>query len=85
MKDPRPDDIRDPLLPRDWAELAPLVDRILDAAPETRPALVLELGAGDPLRTRSWSSWYRNPAIRTSALGSSLDLPWPGGHRVGTR
>jgi Tol biopolymer transport system component len=36
--------------PDDWSELASLVDRLLDTAPERRPALVAELSAGDPHR-----------------------------------
>ena len=38
------------LLPEDWPELAPLLDAVLDAAPEHRAALILQLSAGDPVR-----------------------------------
>ena len=38
------------MLPRDWAELAPLVDAVLDAPPERRAAVLTELSAGDPDR-----------------------------------
>ncbi len=41
------------LLPPNWAELAPLLDAVLDAAPEHREALILELSAGDPARQRA--------------------------------
>jgi serine/threonine-protein kinase len=37
-------------LPRHWRELAPLVDRLLDAPREGRAALLTELSAGDPVR-----------------------------------
>ena len=53
MKDPRRDDPEDSLLPRDWAALGPLVDQVLDAAPEARAALIEELAAGDPARQRA--------------------------------
>ncbi len=36
--------------PEHWSELASLVDRLLDAAPEERGALIEELSAGDPRR-----------------------------------
>ena len=32
----------------DWTELAPLVDAVLDAPPEQRAALIVELSGGDP-------------------------------------
>ena len=38
------------LLPPDWTELAPLLDTVLDAPPERRATLILELSAGDPGR-----------------------------------
>ncbi len=41
---------RKPELPRHWRELAPLVDRLLDAPREQRAALLAELSAGDPVR-----------------------------------
>jgi serine/threonine-protein kinase len=41
---------RPPLLPKDWPELAPLLDAALDAAPEHRAALIIELSAGDHAR-----------------------------------
>jgi len=34
----------------DWPELASLVDTLLDAAPDKRPALIDDLSAGDPAR-----------------------------------
>src|SRR6478672_7526788 len=37
-------------LPDDWAELASLVDLLLDAAPEQRPALIAELSGNDATR-----------------------------------
>ena len=43
----------EPLLPPDWLELAPLLDAVLDAAPEQRAALIVELSAGDPGRERA--------------------------------
>jgi len=49
---PVPGDQSEGVLPRDWSALAPLVDRILDAAPETRAGLMEELAAGDPERRR---------------------------------
>jgi eukaryotic-like serine/threonine-protein kinase len=36
-----------PLLPTDWKRLEPLIDAVLDAAPECRAALVAELTGGD--------------------------------------
>jgi TolB-like protein/tetratricopeptide (TPR) repeat protein len=42
-----------PLLPLDWPELAPLLDAVLDSAPEHRAALVLKLSAGDSARQRT--------------------------------
>ena len=36
-----------PLLPPDWHALSPLIDAVLDAAPERRAALIVELSAGD--------------------------------------
>lgn len=39
-----------PLLPHDWASLEPLLDQLLDASPEERPALLDRLGEGDPAR-----------------------------------
>jgi serine/threonine-protein kinase len=38
------------LLPKNWAELAPLVDAILDAPTARRAAMLAELTAGDPER-----------------------------------
>jgi TolB-like protein/tRNA A-37 threonylcarbamoyl transferase component Bud32 len=35
-------------LPEDWDKLSPLVDAVLDAAPERRAALIAELCAGNP-------------------------------------
>ena len=43
----------EPLLPPDWPALAPLLDAVLDAAPEQRAALIQELSAGDPSRKRA--------------------------------
>jgi serine/threonine-protein kinase len=40
----------DPLLPLQWAELEPLLDQLLDAAPEKRAALLEVLSAGDAAR-----------------------------------
>lgn len=39
-----------PLEPDNWAQLEPLVDALLDAAPEHRPALLDELSGGDLAR-----------------------------------
>ncbi len=50
---PDPPQERGPLLPPDWAELAPLIDAVLNAAPEHRAALIAELSAGDPARQRA--------------------------------
>jgi eukaryotic-like serine/threonine-protein kinase len=41
-----------PLRPDNWTQLEPLVDAILDAAPEHRAALVQELSGADPARRR---------------------------------
>src|SRR6185295_15385174 len=38
------------LFPKNWEELAPLVDAILDAPPEQRAAVLAEVSAGDPER-----------------------------------
>ena len=38
------------MTPPDWHRLAPLIDRVLDAAADRRPALLDELAAGDPER-----------------------------------
>ena len=43
----------DELLPSNWSELAPLIDAVLDAAPDQRPALISELSAGDPIREKA--------------------------------
>jgi serine/threonine-protein kinase len=40
----------DAALPRNWRELTPLVDRLLEAPTEQRAALITELCAGDPVR-----------------------------------
>ena len=53
MTEPVPGDQRGGVLPRDWAELGPLVDQVLDAAPEARAALIAELAAGDAVRQRA--------------------------------
>jgi len=45
-----PDGEADPLLPDDWASLEPLLDQLLDAPPEERPALLEVLGGGNPAR-----------------------------------
>ena len=37
-------------LPPDWATVAPLLDRVLDAEPERRASVLDEVGAGDPAR-----------------------------------
>jgi TolB-like protein len=46
---------REELLPPDWAELAPLLDAVLDAPPDKRPGLITELSGGDPARERALS------------------------------
>ncbi len=43
--DPLRDDV--PLLPSDWEALAPLIDAVLDAAPEHRAALIIKLAEGN--------------------------------------
>jgi serine/threonine-protein kinase len=53
VKEPVAGSERDELLPRDWAELGPLVDQVLDAAPEARAALIGELAAGNAARQRA--------------------------------
>ena len=40
----------DDFVPPDWSALAPLLDQVLDAAPERRGALIAELAGGDPAR-----------------------------------
>jgi hypothetical protein len=42
-----------PLLPANWLELAPLIDAVLDTAPEHRAARILELCAGNSGRQRA--------------------------------
>jgi serine/threonine-protein kinase len=44
-----------PLLPPNWLELAPLIDAVLETAPEHRTARILELCAGDAGRQRALS------------------------------
>ena len=44
---PDPPSPGEPLLPPDWQELSPLIDAVLDAAPERRAALIVELSAGN--------------------------------------
>jgi eukaryotic-like serine/threonine-protein kinase len=44
-----------PVLPPDWHELAPLIDAVLDAEPEQRAALIIELSEGSPARERALS------------------------------
>ncbi len=55
MSDPTPDSTRDgkPLLPPDWQEMAPLIDAVLDAAPERRATLIIELCEGNLSRQRA--------------------------------
>ena len=55
MSGPAPDPPRSDiaLLPADWPALAPLLDVVLDAAPEHRAAVILELSAGDLARQRA--------------------------------
>jgi len=48
-----PSDPARPILPDGWDALAPLIDRVLDAAPERRAALIAELSAGDTARART--------------------------------
>jgi TolB-like protein/tetratricopeptide (TPR) repeat protein len=50
VSSPRPASKGQSLLPLDWVELAPLLDAVLDAAPEQRASLILELTAGDRAR-----------------------------------
>ena len=52
MTDPTPPPDRR-LLPADWDALAPMIDRLLDATPDERPRLILELSAGDSARARA--------------------------------
>ena len=42
-----------PILPADWRELDPLIDQVLDAAPELRAPLIVALSGGDPERERA--------------------------------
>ncbi len=55
MSGPSPDPPLEgkPILPPDWEELAPLIDAVLDAAPEHRAALILDLSVGDPARRQA--------------------------------
>ena len=53
MSDSGPPHPDKPILPADWRELDPLIDRVLDAAPERRAALIVELSGGDPDRERA--------------------------------
>lgn len=43
------------LLPPDWEALAPLIDAVLDAAPERRAALIAQLAQGNAARQRALS------------------------------
>ena len=45
-----PDDEHAKLLPADWEELEPLVDAVLDVAPEQRESLIVQLASGDAAR-----------------------------------
>ncbi|HEY5063100.1 MAG TPA: protein kinase, partial [Gemmatimonadaceae bacterium] len=57
--------------PEQWSELASLVDRLLDTAPDERDALIEELSAGDPGR-RSQLEALRAECEREPAL---LSIP----------
>jgi len=37
-------------MPKDWSDLSPLVDAVLDAPPERRQILIIELSGGDAMR-----------------------------------
>ncbi len=52
MSDPQADPSggRLPFLPANWGELSPLIDTVLDAPPDCRDALIVELTAGDAAR-----------------------------------
>ena len=41
------------LLPPDWRALAPLIDAVLDAPPERRAELIVELAVGHRARERA--------------------------------
>jgi TolB-like protein len=41
------------MLPPDWGDLAPMIDQVLDSAPDQRPALILQLSGGDPARQKA--------------------------------
>ena len=43
----------DPLLPPNWKELEPLLDRVLDARPEDRAVRIAELSRGGLTRQRA--------------------------------
>ena len=45
-----PDDEHAKLLPRHWRELEPLVDAVLDVAPELRESLIVQLSGGEMAR-----------------------------------
>jgi len=73
-------------LPPDWTTLAPLLDRVLDAEPEQREALLDEVSAGDPARRAALARlvaeceqgmplFDRPAAERFRALGEEDDAP----------
>ena len=56
--------------PEHWSELALLVDKLLDATPEERDALIEALSAGDPRRQLELEA-LRAECERVKALGMS--------------
>jgi len=73
-------------LPPDWTTLAPLLDRVLDAEPDRREAVLDELSAGDPARRAALARlveqcdqgtplFDRSAAERFSALAAEDNAP----------
>lgn len=73
-------------LPPDWATLAPLLDRVLDAHPDRREAVLDEVSAGDAMRRAAlarlvaecdngMSLFDRSAAERFSTLAADDDAP----------
>ena len=86
-------------LPQDWQALSPLIDAVLDAAPEQRAALIAELSAGNPAQQKILAELvaecergtplFERPAaerfagLADEAAGSLLPAVLGGRYRVG--
>ena len=68
-----------PLAPNNWTQLEPLVDAILDAAPEERPALLDTLSRGDAARRRELEQLVADdPGIAILVLAAGQGDKGPG-------